>query len=84
MVGGVQGCRNGHGRGPSHAVGVALLPGKPRDRVVDGEAVSAPGEAGLGARELRVLAELGQSADHPVHPAMPETRYLKGVLCHLS
>ena len=61
MVGGVQGGRNGHGRGPAHAVGVALLPGQPRDRVVDGEAVSAPGVAGLGAGELRVLAEEGSA-----------------------
>lgn len=34
-------------------------------------------------RVLRILAELGQSADHPLHPAMPETRYLKGVLAEV-
>lgn len=28
---------------------------------------------------VKVLAELAQGADHPVHPAMPETAYLKGV-----
>lgn len=28
---------------------------------------------------VKVLAELSQGADHPVHPAMPETAYLKGV-----
>jgi 23S rRNA (cytosine1962-C5)-methyltransferase len=32
-------------------------------------------------RNLRILRRLGQSADHPVHPAMPETFYLKGFLC---
>jgi 23S rRNA (cytosine1962-C5)-methyltransferase len=31
-------------------------------------------------RELRLLIEGGQSADHPVHPAMPETRYLKALV----
>jgi 23S rRNA (cytosine1962-C5)-methyltransferase len=32
-----------------------------------------------GGSELRLVFEGGQSADHPVHPAMPETRYLKAV-----
>ena len=31
-------------------------------------------------RALRLLIEGGQSADHPVHPAMPETRYLKALM----
>jgi 23S rRNA (cytosine1962-C5)-methyltransferase len=35
-------------------------------------------------RELRVIASGGQSPDHPVHPAMPETRYLKAFFCHVS
>lgn len=35
-------------------------------------------------RALRVLAELAQGVDHPVHPALPETRYLKGLLCALD
>jgi 23S rRNA (cytosine1962-C5)-methyltransferase len=30
-------------------------------------------------RELRVIAQGGQSPDHPVHPAMTETRYLKAL-----
>jgi 23S rRNA (cytosine1962-C5)-methyltransferase len=28
-------------------------------------------------RHLQLIFEGGQSMDHPVHPAMPETRYLK-------
>jgi 23S rRNA (cytosine1962-C5)-methyltransferase len=35
-------------------------------------------------RTLRILASGGQSPDHPVHPAMPETRYLKAVFGHVS
>ena len=30
-------------------------------------------------RQARILAQGGQSPDHPVHPAMPETRYLKAL-----
>ena len=37
----------------------------------------AAGDAGA---RLRVLAPLGQSADHPVVLTVPETRYLKGLL----
>lgn len=32
-------------------------------------------------RSLQILARGGQAPDHPVHPAMPETAYLKAVLC---
>jgi 23S rRNA (cytosine1962-C5)-methyltransferase len=35
-------------------------------------------------RRLRLIASGGQSPDHPVHPAMPETRYLKAVFGHVS
>ncbi|MDR2214441.1 MAG: class I SAM-dependent rRNA methyltransferase, partial [Nevskiaceae bacterium] len=35
-------------------------------------------------RRLQVIAMGGQSADHPVHPAMPETRYLKALFCRVS
>ena len=35
-------------------------------------------------RFMQVLEVGGQSADHPVHPAIPETRYLKAVFCRLS
>ena len=36
----------------------------------------------LGVR-LRVLGRLAQSADHPIHPGMPETEYLKGFLAEV-
>lgn len=32
---------------------------------------------------LRVLRRLMQSADHPLHPAMPETEYLKGFVAEV-
>ena len=35
-------------------------------------------------REVRVLADLGQPADHPVLLSFPESRYLKGLLCHVA
>ncbi len=34
-------------------------------------------------RSVQVLAQLQQSADHPVHPAIPETDYLKGFICRV-
>ena len=41
-----------------------------------------------GARHLgrfvQVLASGGQGPDHPVHPAIPETRYLKAFLCRAT
>lgn len=30
-------------------------------------------------RQLQIIASLGQGPDHPVHPAIPETAYLKAV-----
>ena len=33
--------------------------------------------------ELRLIAQGGQSPDHPVHPAMPETRYLKALFARV-
>lgn len=35
-------------------------------------------------RQLQVLENGAQSADHPVHPAMPETRYLKAIFCRVT
>jgi len=33
---------------------------------------------------LQILASCHQAADHPIHPAMPETEYLKGFLCRVT
>jgi 23S rRNA (cytosine1962-C5)-methyltransferase len=33
--------------------------------------------------EIRLIAQGGQSPDHPVHPAMPETRYLKALFARV-
>lgn len=35
-------------------------------------------------REVQILEEGGQAPDHPVHPALPETAYLKTVFARLS
>jgi 23S rRNA (cytosine1962-C5)-methyltransferase len=35
-------------------------------------------------RSLAIVAQGGQSPDHPVHPAMPETRYLKALFARVS
>ena len=43
--------------------------------------VSAAGPVG---RELRVLVQGHQGADHPVHPGLPESDYLKSWLCRVS
>ena len=32
----------------------------------------------------RILEAGGQSPDHPVHPAIPETRYLKAFFCRVT
>ena len=33
---------------------------------------------------LQILTSCHQAADHPIHPAMPETEYLKGFLCRVA
>ena len=33
---------------------------------------------------VQVLESAGQSPDHPVHPAIPETRYLKAFFCRVT
>ncbi len=33
---------------------------------------------------LSIIRQCHQAADHPIHPAMPETEYLKGFLCRVS
>jgi 23S rRNA (cytosine1962-C5)-methyltransferase len=35
-------------------------------------------------KHLQILEMGGQSPDHPVHPAIPETRYLKAYFCRVS
>jgi len=40
--------------------------------------------AAQAARTLAIIAQGGQSPDHPVHPAMPETRYLKALFARVS
>jgi 23S rRNA (cytosine1962-C5)-methyltransferase len=35
-------------------------------------------------RFVQVLELGGQSPDHPVHPAIPETRYLKAIFCRVT
>jgi 23S rRNA (cytosine1962-C5)-methyltransferase len=37
-----------------------------------------------GDRHLVFLAQSGQAPDHPVHPAIPETEYLKAFFCRVS
>ena len=36
------------------------------------------------SRFVQLLAAGGQSPDHPVHPAIPETRYLKAFFCRVT
>jgi len=36
------------------------------------------------ARFVQVLEAAGQSPDHPLHPAIPETRYLKAFFCRAT
>jgi 23S rRNA (cytosine1962-C5)-methyltransferase len=33
---------------------------------------------------VQILEHAGQSPDHPLHPAIPETRYLKAFFCRAS
>jgi 23S rRNA (cytosine1962-C5)-methyltransferase len=35
-------------------------------------------------RRLRIIAQGGQAVDHPVHPAIPETEYLKAAFCRVT
>jgi 23S rRNA (cytosine1962-C5)-methyltransferase len=36
------------------------------------------------AKHLQILEVGGQAPDHPVHPAIPETRYLKAYFCRIN
>ena len=45
----------------------------------------AIGKAARSAQKhVQILKLGGQAADHPVHPAIPETRYLKAYFCRVS
>jgi len=37
-----------------------------------------------GDRHMAFIAQGGQSADHPIHPAIPETDYLKAYFCAVT
>ena len=39
---------------------------------------------GIPAAFVQILEAGGQSPDHPVHPAIPETRYLKAFFCRVT
>ncbi|HHS88809.1 MAG TPA: class I SAM-dependent rRNA methyltransferase [Rhodobacteraceae bacterium] len=38
----------------------------------------------IGGRDLQVLWQGSQAADHPIHPAIPETAYLKAAVCRIT
>ncbi len=42
------------------------------------------GAARHAGRFVQILESGGQSPDHPVHPAIPETRYLKAFFCRVT
>jgi 23S rRNA (cytosine1962-C5)-methyltransferase len=42
------------------------------------------GGARHSQRFVQILETGGQSADHPIHPAIPETRYLKAFFCRVT
>jgi 23S rRNA (cytosine1962-C5)-methyltransferase len=49
------------------------------------ELQEAIGRAARAAgRHLQVLEVGGQAPDHPIHPAIPETRYLKAYFCRVT
>jgi 23S rRNA G2069 N7-methylase RlmK/C1962 C5-methylase RlmI len=37
-----------------------------------------------GRKHVQILEMGGQAPDHPVHPAIPETRYLKAYFCRVN
>ncbi len=48
----------------------------PRDALLDALARAAV----AGRRRVSIVSQLHAAADHPVHPSMPETEYLKGFI----
>jgi 23S rRNA (cytosine1962-C5)-methyltransferase len=47
-------------------------------------AAAIQGAARHSGRFVQILEAGGQSPDHPVHPAIPETRYLKTFFCRVT
>jgi len=47
-------------------------------------AAAIQGAARHASRFVQILELGGQSPDHPVHPAIPETRYLKAFFCRVT
>ncbi|HVY81445.1 MAG TPA: class I SAM-dependent rRNA methyltransferase [Steroidobacteraceae bacterium] len=47
-------------------------------------AAAIQGAARHTGRFVQILEAAGQSPDHPVHPAIPETRYLKAFFCRVT
>jgi 23S rRNA (cytosine1962-C5)-methyltransferase len=35
-------------------------------------------------KELLILEQGGQAPDHPIHPSIPETEYLKAIFARIS
>ena len=50
----------------------------------DDLAAAIQGAARHTGRFVQILEAAGQSPDHPVHPAIPETRYLKAYFCRVT
>jgi 23S rRNA (cytosine1962-C5)-methyltransferase len=49
------------------------------------ELQQAIGKAARGAaKQVQILENGGQAPDHPVHPAISETRYLKAFFCRVN
>jgi 23S rRNA (cytosine1962-C5)-methyltransferase len=49
------------------------------------ELQDAIAKAARGAdKRVQILEVGGQAQDHPVHPAIPETRYLKAYFCRVN
>jgi 23S rRNA (cytosine1962-C5)-methyltransferase len=46
--------------------------------------IAIQGAARHTGRFVQILEAGGQSPDHPVHPAIPETRYLKAFFCRVT
>jgi 23S rRNA (cytosine1962-C5)-methyltransferase len=50
---------------------------------IDDLLAAIQGAARHSSRFVQILEQGGQSPDHPVHPAIPETRYLKSFFCRV-